>query len=112
MTVTQRVKNLPAMYGSQRFNFAFTRDHRWDLVESQMNAVNPHFISLRLILILQSHLLLGLPSGLFPSDSLIKMLYEFIIFLMPSPFQKCIEYVNILHTCFKILVLNRRKFVT
>jgi hypothetical protein len=38
----------------------------------------PHSIFLRLILILSSHLRLGLPSGLFPSGFSTKTLHEFL----------------------------------
>jgi hypothetical protein len=43
---------------------------------------HPHTISLRSILILYSHLRLGLPSGLFPPSFPTKTLYSFLFALM------------------------------
>jgi hypothetical protein len=42
-------------------------------------SISPHPISLILILILSFYLLPGLPNGLFPSGSTIKILYAFLL---------------------------------
>ena len=52
---------------------------------NQMNPVNvSHPTSLKLILILSSHLLLGLASCLFPSGSTTKSLYTFLFSPVPA----------------------------
>jgi hypothetical protein len=58
--IVQLLKNFPAFYGTQRFIAVFTRALHWFLSWARS-------ISLRSILILSTHLRLGLPSGLFPS---------------------------------------------
>jgi len=55
LTGSQLVKEFPAFYGTRRFITAFT---------------SPPPTSRKYVLILSSHLRLGLPSGLFPQDSL------------------------------------------
>jgi len=57
------------LYGTG-FITAFTSAHHPSLSwASSIQSIPPHFTSCRSILILSSHLRLGLPSGLFPSDS-------------------------------------------
>jgi len=58
-------KKFPAFYGTRKFITAFTSACHLSL--SWARFIPPHSISWRLILILSSHLSLGLPSGLFPS---------------------------------------------
>jgi hypothetical protein len=65
----------------------FTRALHWSLSwASSIQSIPLHTISLRSILILPSHLLLGLHSGLFPSGFLRKILYAFL-------FSPCVLYV-------------------
>jgi hypothetical protein len=62
--IVQPLKNFPAFYGTRMFNTVFTRTLRWSLswaISIQSTPVHP--ISLRSILILSTHLRLGLPSG-------------------------------------------------
>jgi len=72
----QLVKKFPTFYGTQRFTTAFTSASHlsvsWD---SLIQSIPPLPTSWRSILILSSHLHLGLPSGLFPSDFPTKTLY-------------------------------------
>jgi len=67
-TASQLVKKFPAFYGSRRFITAFTRDRHLSLSwASSIQSMPPHSTYWRAILILSSHLRLGLPCGLFPT---------------------------------------------
>jgi len=68
LTGSQLVKNLPAFHATQRFITVFTNSRHLSLsLAISMQSIPPYPISWRSILILSSHLCLGLPSGLFPS---------------------------------------------
>ena len=72
----QLVKNFPAFYGTRRFITALTSFHHLSLSwPSPIQSTYPHPTSWRSILILSTHLRLGLPSGLFPSGFPTKTLY-------------------------------------
>ena len=63
----QLVKKFPASYGTRRFITAFTSASLSLSWSSSIQSIPPHPTSWRPILILCSHLRLGLPSGLFSS---------------------------------------------
>jgi hypothetical protein len=75
----QPLKNFPAFYRNRRFNTVFTRALHWSLSwATSIQSTPDHPISLRCILILSTHLRLGLPSGLFPSGYPANILYAFL----------------------------------
>ena len=83
LTVSDLVKKFPVFYGTQRFITAFTSAHHLSLSwASSIQSVPPHPTSWRSILILSSHLRLGLPSGLLPSVFPTRTLYT----PLPSPY--------------------------
>ena len=76
LTGFQLVKKFPAFYGTRKFITAFTNAHQLSLSwASSIHSIPPHHTSWRSILILSSHLRLGLPSGSFPSGFHTKTLY-------------------------------------
>ena len=76
LTGLQLVKKFPAFFGTRKFITAFTRSrHLSRSWGSSIQSIPPHPTSSRSIIILSSHLRLGLPSGLLPSDFPTKTLY-------------------------------------
>ena len=68
LTGLHLVKKLPAFHGTRRFITALTSVRHLSLFwASPIQSTCPHPTSWRSILILSTHLRLGLPSGLFPS---------------------------------------------
>jgi hypothetical protein len=78
----QLVKKFPAFHGTRRFLTALTRVRHLSISwASPIQSSHPHPTSWRYILILSSHLCLGLTSGLFPSGFPTRTLY----IPLPSP---------------------------
>ena len=76
LTGLQLVKNLPAFHGTRRFITALTSVRQLSLSwASPIQSKYPHPTSWRSILILSTHLRLGLPNGLLPSGFPSKTLY-------------------------------------
>ena len=72
----QLVKKFPAFHGTRRFITALTSVRHLSLSwASPIQSTCPHPTPWRSILILSTHLRLGLPSDLFPSGFLTKTLY-------------------------------------
>ena len=76
LTGLQLVKKFPVFYGTQRFITALTSVRHLSLSwASPIQSIYPHPTSWRSILILSTHLRIGLPSGLIPSGFPTKTLY-------------------------------------
>ena len=76
LTGLQLVKKFPAFHGTRRFITALTSFRHLSLSRaSPIQSIYPHPTSWRSILILSTHLCLGLPSGLLPSSFPTKTLY-------------------------------------
>ena len=76
LTGLQLVKKFPAFYGTQGFITSLTSLHHTSLSwVSPIQSIHPHPTSWRSILILSTHLFLGLPSGLCHSGYPTKTLY-------------------------------------
>ena len=81
LTGLQLVKKFPAFHGTRRFITALTSVRHPSLSwASPIQSIYPHPTSWKYILILFTHLRLGLPSGLFPSGYPTKTQYK------PSPY--------------------------
>ena len=76
----QLVKKFPAFHGTRRFITALTSVRQLSISwASPIQSIYPHPTSWRSVVILSTHLRLGLPSGLLPSGFHSKTLYT------PSP---------------------------
>ena len=76
LTGLQLVKKFSAFHGTRRFITALTSVWHLSLTwASPIQSIYPHPTSWRSILILSTHLRLGLPNGLFPSGFPTKTLY-------------------------------------
>ena len=75
LTGLQLVKKFPAFHGTRRFITALTSFRHLSLSwASPIQSIYPHPTSWRSILILSTHLRLGLPSVLFPSSKIVDII--------------------------------------
>jgi hypothetical protein len=100
-----RSSQFPAFYGTRRFITVFTRALHWSLSWARsIQSIPSHPISLRSILILSTHLRLGLPSGLLPSGFPVNILYASLF----SPIgATCPAHLS-LHIYYNLLSSNNR----
>jgi hypothetical protein len=77
--VVQLLKNFTELYGTRMFITVFTKSLHFSLSwATQIHFISSYPISLKSILILSTHLRLGLPSGLLPSGFPTDNLYAFL----------------------------------
>ena len=82
LTGLRLVKKFPAFHGTRRFIMALTSVRHLSLSWARpIQSIYPHPTSWTSILILSTHLCLGLPSGLFPSGFPTKTLYTPLLIL-------------------------------
>ena len=95
LTGLQLVKKFPTFHGTRRFITALTSVRHLSLSwASPIQSIYPHLTSWKSVLILSTHLRLGLPSGLFPSSFPTKTLYT----PLSSPIRAtCSEKILIKH---------------
>ena len=106
LTGLQLVKKCPAFHRTRKFITALTSVRHLSLSwASPIQSIYPHPTSWRSILILSTHLHLGLPSGLFPSGFPTKTVYTFLsspicatcpahLISILSPAQYCVRSTN------------------
>jgi hypothetical protein len=76
LPILQLLKNFPEFYGTWRFVTVFTRALHWSLSWARWIQSIPSYP--RYILILSTHLCLGLPNGPFPSGFPTNILHAFV----------------------------------
>jgi hypothetical protein len=104
LPIVQPLKKFSAFYGTRRFITMSTRALHWSLSWARTIQSTPyHPIALRSILILSTHLRLGLPSGLLPFGSPTNILYAFPL----SPIRAtCSDHLIQNHLGLQILRIN------
>jgi hypothetical protein len=94
--------SFPAFRGTRRFYTEFTRAlHLFLSLATPIQSTSPHPTSPRSILILSTHLRLGIPSGLFPSGFLTYNPYAFLFSLTHST---CPAYLILLDLIILIIL--------
>ena len=99
LTGLQLVKKFPAFYGTRRFITALTSVRHLSLSWARpIQSTYPHPTSWRFILILSTHLRLGLPSGL--------VLYRLQFFSLSRSFLRCLDQLFLFcFLCFDFSIL-------
>jgi hypothetical protein len=114
LTGFQLVKIFPAFYGTRRFIIAFTSARHQSLSwATSIQPIPPHPIPWRSILMLSSHVPLGLPSGLLPSGFPTKTLYSPRIYMASYPTRlksprfslRCLQIVGLCKPYFVMIVV-------
>ena len=101
LTGLQLVKKFPTFHGTRRFITALTSVRQLSLSwASPIQSIYPHPTSWRSVLILSTHLRLGLPSGLLPSGFPSKNFYTpsphlYAPHAQPITFFSILAYINV-----------------
>jgi hypothetical protein len=111
LPIVQPLKNFPAFYGTRRFIAVFTRALHWSLYWARsIQSIPSQPIYLRSILILSTHLRLGLPNGLSPSGIPTNSIYAFLFspfVLHALPISSSLNKLTYDNT--KFIILNNKK---
>jgi hypothetical protein len=92
----QLLKNFPTFYGIWSFITVLTRALYWSLSSAGLiYSIPPLFIFLRYILLLSTHLLLDLPSGLFPSGFPTNILQAFLFYPIRAKFPDHLIFLDL-----------------
>jgi len=103
LTGLQLVKKFPAFHGTRRFITALASVRHLSLSwTNPIQSIYPHPTSCRSILMLSTHLRLGLPSGLLPSGFPTKTLYT----TSPHPFAPHAQPISFFSTISKYIYLH------
>ena len=105
LTGLQLVKKFPTFHGTRRFITALTSFRHLSLSwASPIQSIYPHSTSWRSILILSTHLRLGLPSGLLPSGFRSKTLYT----PLSSPIRTtCVYITYFVYVCITYVYVHK-----
>ena len=107
LTGLQLVKKFPAFHGTRRLITALTSVRHLSLSwASPIQPIYPHPTSWRSVLILSTHLLLGLPSGLFPSGFPTKTTSDYppLIIFFEIYFIPLLSVCNLYHSFYRVLL--------
>ena len=105
LTGLQLVKKFPEFHGTRRFITALTSVRHLSLSwASPVQAIYPHTTSWRSVLILSTHLRLGLPSGLLPSGFSSKTLYTHLYV------SQTVSQLLLMHVCLTSFPRHKNKW--
>jgi hypothetical protein len=111
LSIVQPLKNFPAFYETRRFITVSTRALQWSLSWARSFHSGPsHFVSLRSILILSTHLRLGLPSGVYSSGFQTNNLYPHSCYISCQSHPPSLDHSNYIWRGVKVMKLLIMQF--